>query len=64
MSLTVVRYGESPALPKAEVEVSSPQDAVTLLRAWQRAYPNDSGLLLDDERQPIAMTQPACAPVR
>jgi len=64
MGLTVVRYGDSPTLPKAEVEVSSPQDAVTLLRAWQRAFPNDSALLLDDQRQPIAMTQPACAPLR
>jgi hypothetical protein len=59
MSLTVVRYRESLVSPQAEVEVNSPQDAVYLLRAWQRAYPNDSGALLDDERQPIATTQPS-----
>jgi hypothetical protein len=59
MSLTVVRYRESFVTPQAEVEVNSPHDAVTLLRAWQRAYPNDSGALLDDERQTIATTQPA-----
>jgi hypothetical protein len=59
MGLTVVRYRGSPVNPHAEVEVSSPLDAVTLLRAWQRAYPNDCGMLLDDQRQPIAVTQPA-----
>jgi len=58
MSLTVVRYRESPVFPSAEVEVSSPQDAVTLLRAWQQAFPSETNVLLDEDRQPIALTQP------
>jgi hypothetical protein len=56
--LTVVRYRTSPAAPQAEVKVNSPHDAVSLLRDWQQRYPRDSGMVLDDERQPIATTQP------
>jgi hypothetical protein len=58
VSLTVLRYRESPVAPQAVVEVSSPQDAVSLLRAWQQSYPHESGMLLDDQRQPIATCQP------
>ena len=61
MSLTLLRYRESPVVPQAVVEVNSPQDAVSLLRAWQQSYPQDSGMVLDDRRQPIATTQPAPA---
>lgn len=58
MSLTLLRYRETPVAPQAVVEVSSPQDAVSLLRAWQLSYPQDSGMVLDDNRQPIATCQP------
>lgn len=54
MGLTVVRYRESPVLPYAEARVNSPQEALSLLRTWQRAYPHDTSLLLDEHRQAIA----------
>jgi hypothetical protein len=62
--LTVVRYRTSPTAPQAEIDVNSPEEAVLLLRQWQRRYPRDRGLLLDEQRQPIATCKPAwCAEV-
>lgn len=58
MSLTVLRYRESPGVPRAVVEVASPREAVSLLRAWQSSFPHDSGMVLDDRQQPIATSQP------
>jgi hypothetical protein len=59
MTLTLLRYRDSPRSPRAVAEVSDPQDAVTLLRAWQQSYPEDSGMVLDDNRRTIATSQPA-----
>ena len=59
MTLTLLRYRDSPRSPQAVAEVSDPQDAVTLLRSWQQSYPQDSGMVLDDRRRTIATCQPA-----
>ncbi len=59
MSLTVLRYRESPGFPGDVVEVTSPEAAVSLLRDWQQRFPKDRGMVLDDQRQPIATCRPA-----
>jgi hypothetical protein len=58
VSLTVLRYRESPGSPRAVVEVACPREAVSLLRAWQSSFPQDSGMVLDDRQQLIATSQP------
>jgi hypothetical protein len=54
MPLTVVRYREPTAQPHAVVEVENPREAILILRNWQRAYPGEVIVLLDEWRQAVA----------
>jgi len=57
MTLTVVRYRETPTQPHAVVEVATPREAVSLLRTWQRTYPGEVIVLLDEWRQAVAIAR-------
>ena len=61
MSLTVLRYREAPINPGDVVQVNTPQAAISQLRDWQRRFPNDRGMVLDEWQQPIATSQPRAA---
>jgi hypothetical protein len=59
MTLTVMRYRGTSSALQAEVRVSTPYDAVSLLLEWRQRFPRETGVLLDEHRRTIATSQPS-----